>query len=168
MRIKLFVGFMLFFLIISVSACGNADEEFKQEAMEVGESFLKTLYNEDATEFDVEDIEIINDVTDEYSEYLTEDELDELTIRRFLLIPKEIAANQNMAIAIENIEWDTDESDDTEMDFKHTFTLIFTDESGEVLNEEMSGQMTVVKTDEGPKISRYHDTGVPEELLYLE
>jgi len=169
MREKLVVSFIWLLLIVSIGACSHADDQLEQEAMEVGEAFLETLYHEDDTEFDTEDIEMINEIEDEYDEYLTEDELDELITRRFLLIPKEVAAHQHWMIEIENIEWDTDEKDDKEIDFEHTFTLIFTDEAGKtVKEEEINGQMTVVETDEGPKISRYHDTALPDKLLFPE
>lgn len=169
MRGKLVVSFILLLLIVSIGACSRDDDQFEQEAMEVGEAFLETLYNEDDTEFDMEDITIINEIKDEYEAYLTKDELDELTTTRFLLIPKEVVTNQHLTIEIKNIEWNTDEKDDKEIDFEHTFTLIFIDEAGETVKEEdVNGQMTVIETDSGPKINRYHDTGVPDELLLRE
>src|SRR5699024_8773587 len=71
MRGKLVVSFILLLLIVSIGACSRDDDQFEQEAMEVGEAFLETLYNEDDTEFDMEDITIINEIKDEYEAYLT-------------------------------------------------------------------------------------------------
>ena len=44
------------------------------------------------------------------------------------------------------------------VDFDHQFILEFTDEKGNEVNTiEINGQMTVFKTDDGLKISRYYE-----------
>lgn len=167
---KLLLSFITMILIIFlVSACSNEGKKNEEEAIEVGEKFLETLYNEDDTEFDFEDVNIINDITEEYTIYLTEKELDELTTTRFLFIPKEIATKRNLTLSIKDIDiapYDRDEGASDEIDVTQIFTLVYTDEAGKDVEEEViEGQMTLVKTKEGFKIDRYHDTGVPMELL---
>lgn len=165
---KLRLSFIILMLMITiVSACSNGEDQETEEAMEVGKAFLETLYNEDDTEFDFEDVTVINDITEQYATYLTEDELDELTTTRFLFIPKEIAANNKLTLSIQDIDIELDDEDvSEEVKVTHTFTLLFTDESGEEEREEaIEGQMTIVDTEDGFKIDRYHDTGVPMELL---
>src|SRR5699024_12359078 len=92
-------------------------------------------------------ITIINEIKDEYEANLTEDELDELTTTRFLLFPKEVVTNQHLTMEIKNIEWNTDEKDDKEIDFEHTYTQIFIDEAVEIVNEEyVNGQIRGMDT----------------------
>lgn len=60
--------------------------------------------------------------------------------------------NNNLSVQDISIE----KSDD--QNFDHTFTLIFTDQDGnKVDEEEMKGQMTIIDTEDGLKIDRYYD-----------
>ena len=81
-------------------------------------------------------------------------------------MPREAAEKQQCTISVHNVEIEISNEGIESVDFDHQFTLEFTDEKGnEIHTVEMNGQMTVSKTDDGLKISRYYDSEFPVEML---
>jgi len=113
--------------------------------------------------------ESLIDAQEEFLSYLTEDEFEELANRRFFLMPLEAASVQNSTISVQNIEleqYDRDQDESNSIDFDHSFTLIFTDQEGNEIDEvEIKGQMTIVETENGLKIDRYYDSEIPMDML---
>ncbi|HLR68406.1 MAG TPA: hypothetical protein VK105_14975 [Virgibacillus sp.] len=170
-------------LLFLVSACGNTEDDssdFTDSAVELGEEFIKELYIIDDPSFEFDSSESMIDAQNEFSSYLTEKEFEELAIRRFFLMPLEAASKQNSTIAVQNIEFEqydrdpdvtveeyNDRAESESLDFNHSFTLIFTDQEGNEVEEvKIKGQMTVVDTEDGLKIDRYYDSEIPVDLLY--
>lgn len=164
-------------LLLLVSACGNQDDDSTDKtdaAMKVGEEFIDELYNVEASDLDFDNISIesATDYQNEFKPYLTEKEFEELANKRLLLMPQEAAFNEDSNIAVQYIEFEqsNQEKEDKEandaIDFEHSFTLLFTDQDGNEVEEvEIDGQMTVIYTDDEWKIDRYHDSKVPMEML---
>ncbi|MGY0692349.1 hypothetical protein ACW2QC_06065 [Virgibacillus sp. FSP13] len=150
---KLFVLLCSVALLFLVSACENKEDN----ASGVGEEFIKELYNVDDPSVDVKkmSIEEIIDLQDNFSSYFTKKEFEDLKKIRFFTIPQEVANKLNNKISVQNISI---KKSDGDQNFEHTFTLIFTDQEGnKVDEEEMKGQMTIVDTKNGLKIDRYYD-----------
>lgn len=161
-------------LIYILSACGNVktndapNEEGinEQAARELGKEFIDKLYTVEEANLDLENIEAMLEYQNDFSIYLTDDEFEELASKRFFLIPQEAAEKQQCTISVHNIEIKISNVGKESVDFDHQFILEFTDEKGNEVNTiEMNGQMTVSKTDDGLKISRYYDSEFPVEML---
>ncbi|WP_099159592.1 hypothetical protein [Virgibacillus ndiopensis] len=145
-------------LLLLVSACENSEDDssdFTDSAVELGEEFIKELYNVDDPSVDVKNFEKLMDLQDNFSSYFTKKEFEDLEKIRFFTIPQEVANKLNNKISVQNISI---KKSDGDQNFEHTFTLIFTDQDGnKVDEEEMKGQMTIVDTKNGLKIDRYYD-----------
>ncbi|AVQ97691.1 hypothetical protein OBCHQ24_00955 [Oceanobacillus iheyensis] len=161
-------------LLLFVTACKDtgADDSsnFKDTAVELGEEFIKELYTVDELNFDFEDTDLMLDYSNAYSTYLTEEEFEDLSAKRFFIIPQEVANKQNRTITVQNIKFERDDGDQEEsnsIDLEQTFTLIFTDQEGNTVDEvDMKGQMTVVDTENRLKIDRYYDGQTLVDMLY--
>ncbi|CDO05149.1 hypothetical protein BN988_03735 [Oceanobacillus picturae] len=110
------------------------------------------------------------DYSNAYSTYLTEEEFEDLSAKRFFIIPQEVANKQNSTITVQNIKFEKygeDQEESDSIDFEQTFTLVFTDQEGNTVDEvELKGQMKVVDTENGLKIDRYHDGQTLVDMLY--
>ncbi|WP_106495773.1 hypothetical protein [Lentibacillus sp. Marseille-P4043] len=140
-------------LLFLVSACENQEDA----ATELGEKFIKELYSVDDPSVDAKKmgIEELMDFQDNFSSYFTKKEFEDLEKIRFFTIPQEVANKLNNKISVQRISI---KKSDGDQNFEHTFTLIFTDQDGnKVDEEEMKGQMTIVDTKNGLKIDRYYD-----------
>ncbi|HLR60496.1 MAG TPA: hypothetical protein VK094_08510 [Pseudogracilibacillus sp.] len=161
-----FVGLCLLFFLLS--ACSSMEEA--TDAMDLSEEFIDTLYTVDNADFVTgkTSAEEIIDIQNEYKPYLTEDEFEELSAKRLLSLPNEIASQLKNTISVEKIELEHNQQTEDEkdsVDLNHSFTLVFKDEAENKVDKiEMTGQMTVIETKDGPKISRYHDT---DELVEM-
>ncbi|MGP4066911.1 hypothetical protein ACTWPF_18650 [Oceanobacillus sp. M65] len=161
-------------LLLFVTACKDtgADDSsnFKDTAVELGEEFIKEFYTVDELNFDFEDTDLMLDYSNAYSTYLTEEEFEDLSAKRFFIIPQEVANKQNRTITVQNIKFERDDGDQEEsnsIDLEQTFTLIFTDQEGNTVDEvDMKGQMTVVDTENRLKIDRYYDGQTLVDMLY--
>lgn len=157
-------------LLLFVSACSN-EKNSSDAAIEYGKEFIEKLYTIDAPTVDVEEmgINFFLDYQNEFSPYLIKNEFDEMASKRLFILPLEIASNQNSTITVQNIHFEKYERDNAEensLDFKHSFTLKFTnldDNSEEEI--EMTGQMTIMNEENELKIYRYYDSGIPAEML---
>lgn len=171
---KLFNPFLgLCFLLFLLSACSSMEEEtpnFPDLAMNLSEEFIDTLYTVDDADFVTENssAEEIIDIQNEYKPYLTGDEFEELSAKRLLSLPEEVASQLKNTISVEKIELEHNQQTEDEkdsVDLNHSFTLVFKDETENKVDEiELTGQMTVIDTKDGLKISRYHDT---DELVEM-
>lgn len=155
-------------ILFLVSACGSKEEG----EVDLGERFIKELYNVDDSNFDVNrmNVEQLIDYQNKFSVYFTEKEFENLANKRFFLIPLEIANKQNNEIVVQNIvlkKADRAQKENNSFDFDHSFTLIFIDEDGENIDEiEIKGQMSIVNTENGLKIDRYYDGKTLTDMLY--
>lgn len=142
-----------------VTACENKDPE----AQQLGEKFIKELYKMDDPNVDISRMstEQLIESQNKFSTYFTEQEFTNLTTKRFFLIPLEAASKQNSKISVQNISLKKavqNQKEGNPLDFDHTFTLIFTDQDGNKIDEEeIKGQMSIVDTKNGLKIDRYYD-----------
>ena len=161
-------------LLFLVSACNTTEDNssnFTDSAVAFGEGFIKETYSIDEAKPDYNDMsaESLIDAQEEFSSFLTEDEFEELANRRFFLMPLEAASVQNSTISVQNIElkqYDRDQDESNSIDFDHSFTLIFTDQEGNEVDEvEIKGQMTIVETENGLNIDRYYDSEIPMDML---
>ena len=179
---KLFLLLCTVAVVMLTSACGGKDEkttDVEDAAGELGKEFVEKLYTVDDPSFYQEHVESTNDVTeiaqsinkvhDKFVPYLTEEAFDSMANPRFFLLPLEAASKQNMTISARDIKlvpYENEHSDSDSIDFEHSITLIFSDSEDNKTNEvELTGQMTVVDTDDGLKISRYHDSKIPEKMF---
>lgn len=180
-KLFLLLSYVVVFVLL-ISACGNKQDSApnaEDTAKDFGKKFIKTLYDVDDPDIyqrnftstdDAEEIaDAIKDYQGEFSLYLTEDELEFLTNSRFLFMPLEAAGNLNNTINVQNITFDKYDADQAEGDafkFEHSFALVFKDEEGNEVNEvTIEGQMTIIDTDNGLKIDRYYDGGIPMEII---
>ncbi|CDQ40561.1 MULTISPECIES: hypothetical protein [Virgibacillus] len=161
-------------LLFLVSACGNTDEDASDStntAVGLGQRFIEELYSVDNSSFDYNGMtaESLIHAQNEFSSYFTEKEFEELANKRFFLMPLEAASNQNNTISVQNIEFEKtggDPEESNSLDFDHSFTLIFKDQEGNEQDKvKIEGQMTVIDTENGLKIDRYHDSEIPIEKL---
>lgn len=154
-------------LLFLVSACENKEDN----AVEIGEKFIKELYNVGNSSVDLNKMnaEQLIDKQSEFSIYFTEEEFEDLANKRFFLIPQEVGSKQNNTISVQNIKFEKYEQGQSEsesLDFNHSFTLIFTDPEGnEADKAKMKGQMTIVNTENGLKIDRYYDGETLKDIL---
>lgn len=149
---RILVSLFILSLLFLTSACNNGENDAKNLA----QAFIHELYTIDAQNADVEDmtIEELIDFQDSFSSYFTKKEFDNLAAIRFFTIPLEVANRLNNNLSVQDIS--IEKSDD--QNFDHTFTLVFTDQDGNKLDEEeMKGQMTIIDTENGLKIDRYYD-----------
>jgi hypothetical protein len=161
-------------LLLFVTACKDTGSDdttnFKDSAVDLGEEFINELYIVDELNFDFEDIELMLDYSNAYSTYLTEEEFEDLSAKRFFIIPQEVADKQNKTITVQNIKFEKyneDQEESGSIDLEQTFTLVFTDQEGNTVDElDIKGQMTVVDTENGVKIDRYHDGQTLVDMLY--
>ena len=145
-------------LLFLVSAC----ESKKDNAVELGEEFIKELYNVDDPNVNANEMstEQLIEVQSEFSTYFTEKGFNELSSKRLFLIPTEVAFGLNNTIFVQHIalKEDRDQAKGKSLYFDHSSTLIFTDQDGKKVDEvEIKGQMTIVDTEDGLKIDRYYD-----------
>src|SRR5699024_2571975 len=158
-------------LLLSISACGTDDNSNSsgEDAKELGKEFVTELYTVDNADTNVSDMEIeeTNEMQHEFSSYLTEDEFKNLANRRFFLMPLEAAYQNKTTISVQDVkldEYESDMSENDELDFEHSFTLVL-DDLKEDKEIKITGEMTVIETEDGPKINRYYDTEIPGELI---
>lgn len=161
-------------LLLFVSACSKTEDatsDHTDAAVELGTEFIEKLYNVDGNDFDSDDENSIIETQNEFSSYLTKEEFEDLSVRRFLTLPRQVASEESMIISVEDIKFEQNEDDKTDdkkdsNDFNHSFTLILKNEKSEQMEElEIDGQMSVEDTEDGWKISKYYDTGITNELL---
>ncbi len=85
-------------------------------------------------------------------------------------MPEEVASKLENSISVENLEleqYDREGAEEDSVDFNHSFTLLFRDKEGNDVEEtELNGQMTVLDTEDGLRISRYHDNKKLIKMLY--
>lgn len=162
-------------LLLMISACGNTEDDASHSAddgVDLGKEFIEALYNIDDPSVDYNDMSIEATIAaqHEFSSYFTEEEFEALANKRFFLMPQEAALTQDSTISVENIVFEPYSRDETKsdsFDFEHSFTLLFTDQKGNEVDEvELEGQMTIVDTENGWVIERYYDSEIPAELLY--
>lgn len=145
-------------LLFLISACNNHEAN----ANDLGQKFINDLYTIDDQSGDITDmsVEELIDFQNSYSSYFTKKEFENLEKIRFFTIPLEVANKLNNKISVQDIF--IEKIDD--QNFEHTFTLVFTDQDGnKVDEEEMKGQMTIIDTKNGLKIDRYYDAA--EKIL---
>jgi len=169
MRTFLFLSCYSSILLI-VSACGNTmDTTLEDKAIEHGKEFITELYTINESDFDFEDVEATLNLQEEFLPYFTDEEFENLKTKRFFIMPQEAANAQDSTISVGQIELDPYERDDTDsgvVDMEHEFTLVLTDEDETEVEEfEITGQMTVIETEDGLKIDRYHDSKIPVEII---
>lgn len=145
-------------LLFLVSACESKEDN----AVELGEEFIKELYNVDDPNVDTKEMstEQLIEVQSEFSTYFTEKGFNELSSKRLFLIPTEVASGLNNTISVQNIalKEDRDQEKGESLYFDPSFTLVFTDQDGKKVDElEIKGQMIIVDTEDGLKIDRYYD-----------
>lgn len=153
-------------LLFLVSACESKEDN----AVELGEEFIKELYNVDVQIVDANGMstEQLIEIQDKFSSYFTEKEFNNLSINRIFLIPTEVASGLNNTISVQDIliKKDRDQEKGESLYFDHSFTLIFTDQDGKMVDQaEIKGQMTIVDTDDGLKIDRYYDDNTLMNML---
>jgi len=156
-------------ILFIVSACGNTtDATLEDKAIEHGKEFITELYTIDNADFDFEDVEATLDLQDEFLPYFTDEEFENLAIKRFFIMPQEAANAQDSTISVKEMELESYERDDVDEDavnVEHEFTLVLTDQDGNEVEEfDITGQMTVIETEDGLKIDRYHDSKIPVEM----
>lgn len=156
---KLFVLMCCFVFIILLSGCDSNEDN----ALKLGEEFIKELYTVDNPDMNVNKMNTKQhiELQDGFSPYLTKDEIQKLSIERVFLTPREVAFTLNNTISIQNIslEEDSVQEKGESLYFDHSFTLIFTNQDGDKVDEkEIKGQMTIIETDDGLKIDRYRDS----------
>ena len=166
MRNLLFLICFSVILLFLVSSCDKKEDDAK----EFGEEFIKELYNVDYPKMDVNKMstEQLIEFQKDFSTYFTEKEFKELSIKRFFLIPLEVASELNNTISVQNIEIkkDSEQEKGESIYFDHSFTLIFTDVDGKKGDElEVKGQMTIEDTENGFKIDRYYDDKTLIDML---
>ena len=154
--------FVLICCSIALLFLGSACESKEDDAVELGEKFIKELYNVDDPNMDANKMstEQLIEVQSEFSTYFTEKEFNELSSKRLFLIPTEVAFGLNNTISVQNIvlKEDRDQGKGESLYFDHSFTLIFTNQDERKVDElEIRGQMTIVDTEDGLKIDRYYD-----------
>ncbi|WP_188455732.1 hypothetical protein [Virgibacillus oceani] len=150
----------------------ESERAFENSAIELGEEFIKTLYNVDDPSFDVKKLSIkkLIDYQNNFSFYFTKKEFEDLRNNRFFTIPQEAANKLNNKISVQNIKfekYEQDQSESNSLDFNHSFNLIFTDLEGKQVDKvKINGQMTIVNTGNGLKIDRYYDGKTLMNILY--
>ncbi len=155
---KLFVLMSCFVFVILLSGCDNNEDN----AVKLGEEFIKKLYTVDDPDRNVNKMSTRKhlEFQDGFSPYLTKDEFHKLIMERAFLTPREVAFWLNNTISIQNIsleEYSGLEKRES-LYFNHSFTVIFTNQDGnKVEEEEITGEMTIIDTDDGLKIDRYYD-----------
>jgi len=140
-------------LLFLISACNNHEDN----ANNLGQKFINDLYIIDDQSVDIKDmsVEELIDFQNSFSSYFTKKEFENLEKIRFFTIPLEVANKLNNKISVQDISI---EKSDGDQNFEHTFTLVFTDQDGnKVDEEEIKGQMTIIDTKNGLKIARYYD-----------
>lgn len=163
-RLLILMGCSVFLILLS----GCTDE--KNDAVELGEEFIKALYTVDNLEMNVSEMSTEQHIEfqDEFSFYLTNKAIQDLAIERVLLTPREAAQFLNNTISVQNISLreDSVQGKDESFYFDYSFTLVFTDEDGKKVDEkEIKGQMTITNTDDGLKIQRYLDNAKLMDML---
>ncbi|MDS9473210.1 hypothetical protein [Sporosarcina pasteurii] len=155
---KLFLLMGCFVFVVLLSGCDrNVDN-----AVKFGEEFIKKLYTVDNSDMDVSKMSTEQHIEfqDGFSPYLTTDALQDLSLKRTLITPREVAFALNNTISVQSIsleEGGVQEKGES-LYFDHSFTLIFKDEDENKVDEiEIKGQMTIVNTGDGLKVDRYRD-----------
>lgn len=166
MRNVFLIPCILLFLFM-LSACsekaGGKDILNETDAANLGKEFIEQIYNIELDGLiDMNDPEPMLEYQNEFADYLTEDEFEDLFNRRFFLIPQEAAERQNSSIAVNDIEFELTKKEEESMAFDLSFIIEFTDINQE---ENITGQMTVSKTDDSLRISRYYDQSIRSDLF---
>ncbi|MEI4790029.1 hypothetical protein WAX46_06815 [Bacillus sp. FJAT-53060] len=136
-------------VLLIVSACGKPS--FKKEAAAFGESYKKAQYTVNRTDD-------LSDMKEKLKYYLTEHEYQEYTQDSMFPSVLEAAEDQDCQIELKNITFTPSDESDDRIEFDYEMTIQFIDQKGKVKKEiEKKGQMTVIQTESGLKISRDWD-----------
>src|SRR5690625_1254198 len=166
---KLFL--LLFYIIISLLFMSSCGKEKENQEINLGEKFIKELYNVDEPSVDINDSspEDLIEFQNKFSSYFTEDEFTNLASIRFFLLPQEVSNKQNSKISVENISFTkrTDHQNESTTNFDFTFTLISTNHNQYIIDKfEVKGQMSIIESNNELKINRYYDHEPLKDVLY--
>ncbi|MGE6630358.1 hypothetical protein [Bacillus sp. NPDC077027] len=136
-------------VLLVVSACGKS--HFKKEAIAFGESFKKVQYTVNRTDD-------ISNLKKQLQYYLTEHEYQEYTEDSMFPSVLEAAKDQDCQIKLKEIKFTPSDESDDRIEFDYDMVIQLIDQKGKIKKEiEKKGQMTVIQTKDGLKISRDWD-----------
>lgn len=136
-------------VLLLVSACGKPG--FKKEAETFGESYKKAQYTVNRTDD-------LSDMKEKLKFYLTEHEYQEYTQDSMFPSVLEAAKDQDCQIKLTKIKFTPSDESDDRIEFDYHMMIQFIDQKGKIKKEvEKKGQMTVIRTESGLKISRDWD-----------
>ncbi|MBT2690856.1 hypothetical protein J7I93_22210 [Bacillus sp. ISL-47] len=156
---KLLILVIPFLTIFFISACKQTN--FEDEALQIGKEYKEMQYT-------IKDYENPPDITEKSKTYLTEDEYERTLANRVFELITEAAVAQKISIEPEDIvfeKFDTEnEKDKIRLNYK--MIIIGKENSGEVrFRMKTKGQMTVIQTEDGIKISRDWDESISQNEL---
>lgn len=163
---------LLFFTVFSLLLITACENEMKNPEINIGEKFIKELYNIDKPSIDIDNSspEELIEFQNKFSSYFTKEEFTNLANIRFFLIPQEVSNKQNIKISVEDISFiknDNNQKEKKETDFDFTFTLILKNQNEDKIDEiEINGQMSIIESNNKFKISRYYDSEPLKDVLY--
>jgi hypothetical protein len=112
-------------------------------------------------------VEINTIFTEKVESYLSEDELENLTMNRFFILTPNVAIASNKKVKLETISLEkVEENEDGTIDYNYTLEIdYYDDQSSEIVEKE--GQLTILVNDDELKITRDWEkiTQFEEEVL---
>jgi ribosomal protein L20A (L18A) len=112
-------------------------------------------------------VEINAIFTEKLESYLSEDELENLTINRFFLVTPNVAIAANKKVKLETISLEkVEDNEDGSINYNYTLEIdYYDDQSSEIIEKE--GQLTILVNDDELKITRDWEkmTQFEEEVL---
>lgn len=148
---KLLILIIPFVTIFFISACKQTN--FEDEALQIGKEYKEMQYT-------IKDYENPPDIAEKSKSYLTEDEYERTLANRVFGLITEAAVAHKMSIELGDItfeKYDT-ENEKNKIRLNYKMIIVGKENSGkERFRMKTKGQMTVIQTEDGKKISRDWD-----------